>query len=104
MIERKLSTEWKIKGKVLDFEFENPVYSSKGDTVEDLIQDADWMYSEGNFGCDCNKRIFACVDIDDSEDSFCGDSIKYQELFLVNIPSGLKIDLLKVGVWLKDQD
>lgn len=43
----------------------NATYSDD-DKIEDIL----FFWTEGNYSCDCNRRIFMGVDYDDAE---CGD-------------------------------
>ena len=84
-----------VKGKVLDTFFTESVYAKQSDTEKEIIHNEVYRYAEGSPSCDCCKRLYANPDIDD-EYNPCGDTISYQELFLVT-PDDRKIDLLKEG-------
>lgn len=93
-----LNQDYKILGKVLGVEFQHNVYSEQGDTEERVISGSAYMYTEGNYSCDCDKMFFAGYS---EQELDCGDSISYEELWLVR-KDGTKIDLLKEG-WFKNE-
>lgn len=93
----KLNPDYKIIGRVLGEYFEHEVYSEEGYTEGEIIYHCTYMYAEGNYSCDCNKRGFTGL-FDD--EPICGDTIGYDELWLVR-KDGTKIDLLKEG-WFKN--
>lgn len=90
----KLNPNYKIQGAVLGKSFEEDVYSYPDDTLDKLTRDLSYYYSEGNCGCDCNKRILADAEVSEDED-LCGDTIKYEVLNLVHKDNGVVVDLLK---------
>jgi hypothetical protein len=59
-------------------EHEDNRYSFIPDKCEyDDLQGAEFMWTEGNFGCDCNKSLFIQDQCDESfPDMECGDEIK----------------------------
>jgi len=85
--------DYRIEGKVLDRDFSNSVYSKTGDGLAEIADECAYAYAEGNYSCDCNKRLFAGFDEQDDDDCYCGDTIKYEELFLV-YKDEMKVDLL----------
>jgi len=92
----KKNKDYTIQGKVLGVNFTNYIYSIIGESLDNIIHNSSYLYSEGNYGCDCNKRIFAGVSISGDNEP-CGQTIVYEELFLVH-KDGTKIDLLQEGV------
>lgn len=92
-MDRYYLTDYTVKGKVLDTFFTESVYAKLTDTEKEIIYNETYKHAEGNPSCDCCKRLYANPDIDD-EYNPCGDTISYQELFLVT-PDNRKIDLLK---------
>lgn len=91
--------DYLIQGRVLGKQFTHEVYSKPEDDETEIVYSSTYEYHEGNYSCDCNKRIFADADVPEYED-LCGDSIAYEELWLVH-KDGTKIDLLKEG-WFKN--
>jgi hypothetical protein len=85
-------TEYKIIGRVLGEAFENPVYPEDGSSLEDIIDQQAYIYTEGSYGCDCNKRLFS--GLYDEDDYACGDEFAYEVLDLIT-PQGLVINLLE---------
>lgn len=84
--------DYRIEGKVLGVNFSNSVYTNPKYNHDQIVDESAYFYAEGNYSCDCNKRLFA--DVGSLEDDGpCGGSIKYEELFLV-YKDGTKIDLL----------
>lgn len=88
----KVNPDYKLHGSVLGNSFEEDVYAQEGWTEEDIIHDLVYLYSEGNFGCDCTKLILAGVDGWHA----CGDNIKYESLTLI-YKNERVIDILKQG-------
>lgn len=98
----KVNPDYKIIGRVLGESFENEVYSEDACSESDIIHHQTYMYAEGNYQCDCNKRIFSELFSDDELDKLgCGDTINYDELWLLH-KDGTIIDLLKEG-WFKNE-
>ena len=93
------NNRYTIRGKVLGIPFTHSVYSEPEDDEEDIVYESTYLYHEGNYSCDCNKRIFANIEVPEEED-VCGDKIQYEELWLVR-EDGKRIDLLKEG-WFKE--
>ncbi len=50
-----------------------------GDTM-----DLEYMWTEGNYSCDCNRRLFMCRALGEPEPARdeCGDSIRLERLTL----------------------
>lgn len=95
MGEYKLSEYYSIEGKVLGEHFTNTVYAKDSDNEEDIIHNLTYNYAEGNLSCDCNK-VLLVPPFDADQETPCGETIPYQELFLVK-SSGEKINLLNLG-------
>ena len=93
------NNRYTIQGKVLGIPFTHSVYSEIEDDEEDIVYKSTYLYSEGNYSCDCNKIEFAGL-LREDEQGVCGDTIKYEELWLVR-EDGKRIDLLKEG-WFKE--
>ena len=93
------NNRYTIQGKVLGIPFTHSVYSEPGDDEEDIVYESTYLYHEGNYSCDCNKIEFAGL-LREDEQGTCGDTIKYEELWLVR-EDGKRIDLLKEG-WFKE--
>ena len=93
------NNRYTIQGKVLGIPFTHSVYSELEDDEEDIVYKSTYLYSEGNYSCDCNKIEFAGL-LREDEQGVCGDTIKYEELWLVR-EDGKRIDLLKEG-WFKE--
>ena len=93
------NNRYTIQGKVLGTPFTHSVYSELEDDEEDIVYESTYLYSEGNYSCDCNKIEFAGL-LREDEQGVCGDTIKYEELWLVR-EDGKRIDLLKEG-WFKE--
>ena len=93
------NNRYTIQGKVLGIPFTHPVYSELEDDEEAIVYESTYLYSEGNYSCDCNKIEFAGL-LREDEQGACGDTIKYEELWLVR-EDGKRIDLLKEG-WFKE--
>lgn len=93
--------DYTIQGKVLGKQFTHEVYSKLEDDEDEIVYSNTYQYHEGNYSCDCNKRLFAGYDEQDDEYCYCGDSISYEELWLVR-KDGTKVDLLKEG-WFNNE-
>ena len=93
------NNRYTIQGKVLGIPFTHSVYSELEDDEEDIVYKSTYLYSEGNYSCDCNKSEFAGL-LREDEQGVCGDMIKYEELWLVR-EDGKRIDLLKEG-WFQE--
>jgi hypothetical protein len=65
---------------VVTLEHEGKSYTLHPDFDYDEFDQADFVWTDGNFACDCNRSIF----INEINDSFplleCGDTIKLTEL------------------------
>lgn len=56
-------------------------------TTEDEYEDSqEFLWSDGNYGCDCNRRLFLCrangLDDPDDEDDPCGNTIELTSLLI----------------------
>lgn len=92
-----LNRDYKIHGCVLGQEFVNSVYSDSAATLEEITYNCTYAYAEGNYECDCNKRIFSGLFEDEEIDALgCGSEIKYEKLDLI-CPEGKVVNLLKEG-------
>ena len=92
-----VNPDYTIHGKVLGQTFVHSVYSKKDATLGEIIDHCTYMYAEGNYECDCNKRIFSGLFEDEEIDALgCGSEIKYEKLDLI-CPEGKVVDLLKEG-------
>ena len=92
-----LNRDYAIHGQVLGQAFVNSVYSDSAATLEEIIHNCIYVYAEGNYECDCNKRIFSGLFEDEEIDALgCGSEIKYEKLDLI-CPEGKVVDLLKEG-------
>jgi hypothetical protein len=59
---------------------ENADYLDGPDELERLVY---YMWTDGNYGCDCNRILFMGLDDPDSEDfPPCGDTVKLLSLTL----------------------
>ena len=93
------NNRYTIQGKVLGIPFTHSVYSEPEDDEEDIVYESTYLYHEGNYSCDCNKIELAGL-LREDEQGACGDTIKYEELWLVR-ENGKRVDLLKEG-WFKE--
>lgn len=54
------------------------------ESEEDLFNTAEYMFTEGNYSCDCNKNLFLADAAQESSawdhDNDCGDKIKLKRL------------------------
>jgi len=67
----------------------HPILPSWSDE-DDLAQTVEYIYTEGNFSCDCNKRLFlarAYQQDEPDEDDECGDTLIIERLTLIR-PDG----------------
>ena len=87
-------TKYVIRGKVLDKEF-TTYFASSAEDIDEVMYECAYYFSVGSMGCDCNKVVLVGMD-DEYSPTNCGDTIKYQELFLLTT-EGDEIDLLKEG-------
>lgn len=67
--------------KPLDAQYIAPTWESE----EDLLSSITYMYNEGNFSCDCNKRLFLAraMQQDEPDNPQCGDTLKIVELTVI---------------------
>ena len=93
------NNRYTIHGKVLGIPFTRSVYSEPEDDEEDIVYEITYLYSKGNYSRDCKKIEFAGL-LREDEQGACGDTIKYEELWLVR-EDGKRIDLLKEG-WFQE--
>lgn len=67
-----------------------PIYENE----EELFSNIRYMYEEGNYSCDCNRKLFiasAKHQIEDI-DAACGDTIKLKRLTVIR-PDGTEVIL-----------
>lgn len=92
-----LNPNYEIHGQVLGQGFIHTVYSEEGNTLDEIVYHHTYLYAEGNYECDCNKRIFSGLFDDEEIDALgCGSEIKYEKLDLI-CPEGKVVNLLKEG-------
>lgn len=55
------------------------------DSEQDLIDSVVYMYTEGNYSCDCNLRLFIARAHQEDEPEYiaCGDTIELERLTLI---------------------
>ena len=85
LLENKTHDDTKIKPFVVlvELEFKGKTYSFDYDFGEYSIQGAEFMFTEGNYSCDCNKSQFIREHCDPKFPEFpCSDEIKLTGLFL----------------------
>ena len=64
---------------ILQYEGKNYEYTDK--LEYENYEHAEFMYTDGNWGCDCNRSIFINDHVDDEFPIMvCGDKIKLVEL------------------------
>lgn len=69
----------------LDAQRINPTWESE----EDLFQSMHFMYTDGNYSCDCNKTLFWCraQQLQEPEHVDCGDAMGLKRLTVIR-PDG----------------
>jgi len=70
-----------VKVKI-DFEYREKTYRYRGEMVDTTLEHAKYMWTEGNYSCDCNRAMF--LDIDD--DMPCGEEIKITNYIMSYVP------------------
>ena len=73
-----------------------------GETRKFIMQDSDWgdgsdwLWTEGNYGCDCNRALFFArafgEDETEAEEQECGDGVAYSVPF-AELADGTKIEI-----------
>lgn len=64
-------------------------------SVDDVLETIEFMYTEGNYSCDCNKALtLARSQQKEDPDVECGDTMQLRSLIAI-APNGEEHDLLK---------
>ena len=77
-------TEYKVRIELEDGRHYRQAYDSMDDE-NDLIGHIIYANTEGNYACDCNKRLFIAdeEDTDTPDENPCGDSLKIKHITLI---------------------
>ena len=76
----------------IDAELISPIYKDESE----LLSSIEWMYTEGNFGCDCNLERFLDRAYNREKDPIeykCGDSLVIDKLVVI-APDLREIELI----------
>lgn len=70
-----------------------------------LFQNMAFMYTDGNYSCDCNKRLFWCraQQLDEPADSACGDTMRLKRLTAIR-PDGSECVLWDGSLQIAQED
>lgn len=60
---------------------------------DDLLHAISYQFTDGNYGCDCNKRIFLEDMPPGDDENECGETMPTRSI-LVTTPDGRQIELL----------
>lgn len=68
------------------------------ESEEDLLETMFFMYTDGNYSCDCNRILFLAraANEPEPEEVDCGETIQLESLTAIR-PDGTEVELMKAG-------
>lgn len=77
---RTVTAEMEYEGERYSYTQEWDETKDYYDDVEDMEQHVHYMWTEGNYSCDCNRLVFMSLDDPDEDSPPCGISVKLVSL------------------------
>jgi hypothetical protein len=66
----------------IEFKYKGKTYKYETEMENITLENAKYMWTEGNFSCDCNKAMFLGID----DDMSCGEEIKIEHYIMYYKP------------------